>query len=756
MKSSMLLSAGLVALATPTFAQDGGVLPGIDAGEDIIVTANKREQGLQDVPLAITAISGADLANRGILDVTSLASSVPGLSFGQSGSDARPAIRGARTEEVDAANDPVIGFFVDGVYKPRTSQALAAFIDLERVEVLRGPQGTLFGRNTFGGSINLVSKLPEPDFGASGNIRYASYNDLRLEGMVNAPLGDKVALRVVGMWQQSDGWVRVEAPRVAGGGQAEDFNDNDQWYMRGTLKVDVSDASELILRLSHWDQSGFGAGGFGYTTVGTLRENPGTGPGGATGTQDLGGFLDRNNPRSGAAPGPSDLGPYRAFRNTDLTRTTTETSGNLEFNSSLDGIGIKLLASFADFRAFRVGDEDFSENFASLLELDTRSNSQSVEFQLTSEYDSPVQWVVGAFYFSEDVVEDFFFRTPTNPLAFTFTQDVKTDSLAPYAQIDWKVSDRLTLVAGGRYTWDIKRFIYQSPVGAPDLNPDKAEFAKFTWRLGANFELTPDNLLYASVSTGFRSGGFNNGGNPPVPSYGPQTVTAYEIGSKNMFPEAGLTLNVVGFYNDYNDILSNTFVDLGPTTVVARSNSGEARAYGIEAELAWRPTDALTIDGNATWLNARFDSFQASSPLAQATGFQLVPGTTNQLDLSGNRIPLSPDFKVNIGANYRIDLGSAGTLTPEVRFFWSDSYFVNEFNYDAGIDGRDVGRQGSYTRTDLRVTWMSGDERFMLQAFVENLEDEAVLNRAVIGGQGAIFQNYAPPRIFGVTGGFRF
>jgi iron complex outermembrane receptor protein len=751
MKTAILLSASLAALAAPTLAQTAPA-----TNDDIVVTANKREQGLQDVALSITAISGEDLANRGVLNISNLGTFVPGMTFGQSGADARPAIRGARTEEVDAANDPVIGFFVDGVYKPRTSQALAAFIDLERVEVLRGPQGTLFGRNTFGGSINLISKLPEKDFGASGNIRYASFNDIRLEGMVNAPISDSIAVRVVGMWQQSDGFVRVDAPRVADGGQAENFNDNDQWYIRGTVKADVSDSTELIVRLSHWDQSGFGAGGFGYTTVGTLRQNPGTGPGQATGTQDLGGFLDRNNPRAGAAPGPSDSGPYRAFRNTDLTRTTTETTGNFELRSSLQGVGVSLLASFADFRAYRVGDEDFSERAGSVLELDTQSDSRSVELQVTSEYDSPLQWVVGAFYFHEGVVEDFFFRTPTNPLSFTFRQDVTTDSLAPYGQLDWKVTDTITLTAGGRYTWDIKRFVYESPVGAPDLGPDKAEFSKFTWRLGANFDLTPDNLLYATVSTGFRSGGFNNGGNPPVPEYGPQTVTAYEIGSKNRFPNAGLTVNLAAFYNDYNDILSNTFVQVGPTNVVARSNSGESRAYGVEAELVWRPTDALSIDANATWMNARFETFAASRPLALATGFDLVPGTTNQLDLSGNRVPLSPDFTVNIGGSYKIDLGSAGSLTPEARFFWSDSYFVNEFNYDAGIPGRDVGRQGSYTRTDLRVTWMSQDDRFMIQAFVENLEDEAVLNRSVIGGQGAIFQNYAPPRIIGVTGGFRF
>lgn len=611
---------------------------------------------------------------------------MPGLNFGQSGTDARPAIRGVRTEEVDAANDPTIGFFVDGLYKPRTSQALAAFVDLERVEVLRGPQGTLFGRNTYGGSISLISRLPEDEWGASGSVRYASFNDVRLEGVLNAPLGERTAVRLVGMGQQSDGFVNVLPPRAVSGGQA------------------------------------------------------------------------RDNPRSGAAPGPSDLDPYNVFRDTDLTRRTRETVVSAEVTASLGAVNVKSITGYADFSSFRVGDEDFSESFGSLLELDTGSDSFSQELQFLSNHDGPVQWVAGAYYFNETVVEDFFFRTPTNPNAFTFRQDVTTDSIAVFAQLDWKLADTITLVLGGRQTWDDKRFIFESPVGVADVRPDEAQFARYTWRAGLNVDLTPDNLLYASVSTGFRSGGFNNGGNPPVPFYGSQTVTAYEVGLKNSFSGSAITVNLAGFYNDYQDILANAFVDIPgtTTTVVARSNAGSSRAFGLEAKLAWRPIDGLVVDANGTWLNARFDDFIVSNPLAQASGFTIVPGTTNQLNLSGNTIPLSPEITLSAGASYRIDLSGAGSITPSGRLFWSDGYFVNEFNYDAGIAGRDVGRQNSYSRTDLSLTWMSQDERFMFQGFVQNLENRAILNRSVIGGQGAVFQNFAPPRIFGVKAGFNF
>jgi iron complex outermembrane receptor protein len=332
-----------------------------------------------------------------------------------------------------------------------------------------------------------------------------------------------------------------------------------------------------------------------------------------------------------------------------VLRDTEEYAANAEINVGFGGIRLKSLTAYADFTSFRQNDEDFSEANASLLELTTDSESFSQEFQLLPEQAGRLQWVLGAFYFHERAVEDFFFRTPTNPNSFTFRQDVKTDSTAVYAQVEYGITDAITLLAGGRYTKDDKRFIYQSPVGAPDLAPDEAEFDKFTWRLGVNVDLTPDNLLYFSTSTGFRSGGFNNGGNPPVPFYGPQTVTAYEVGLKNLFREARLTFNVSGFYNDYEDILANTFVQVGPTNVVARANAGSSRAYGAEAELTWRPVGGLSIDANAAWLNARFKTFSATRPLALATGYTLVPGTTNQLDLSGNRVPLSPEFTFNLG-----------------------------------------------------------------------------------------------------------
>lgn len=754
---AMIIAAGGGHSALAQEAQSADAASSTTTLETIIVTAQKRAQDLQDVASSVTALTGEQLEARGIVDVTTLSTAVPGFNFARSGSDARPAVRGVRTEEIDAPNDPVVGFFIDGIYKPRTSQALAGFIDSERVEVLRGPQGTLFGRNTYAGLVNIISKLPVDAVEGGGSLQYGNYNDIRIEGIANMPLTSNTAIRVVGLWQKSDGYVEVEPSRTATGGQAEDFNDNDQWYVRGILKSDITDNVQLIARLSHWDQGGYGAGGYGYTVAGTLRDS--------AGVLDLGGTLDRNNPRTNAtlvngSRVPSDDDPYHVYRNTANVRETTETSGNIELNVDVAGLAFKSLTAYSDFQSYRVNDDDYSEADASVLELDTSSESFSQELQIGSADKSALEWIAGAYYFYESAVDDFWFNRGRTG-AFTYRQIVKTNSYALFAQATYAVAEPFRITLGGRYTWDDKHFEYESPVGTADTTPEDEVYKKFTWKAGLEFDLTSDNMLYATVSTGFRSGGFNNSG--AVASYGPQTATAYEAGIKNRFPDQNLILNLVGFYNDYNDILASTYVCSNQpactTTVVARDNGGSSRAYGAEAELTWEPIEAFTVNATAAWLNAKYQDFRVALPSGYtlATGYTIVTQNgARLLDLSGNTVPNSPELTFGVGGTYKVELGEAGSITPEVRFFWSDSYYVNEFNYDNSVGDRDVGRQRAFTKTNLRLTWLSASEMLSVAAFVDNLEDEAVLTRSVHGGQGAIFQNYNPPRTFGIKAGVKF
>lgn len=739
-KNRLLLSAsvivGCVVASNAAVAQ----------GDQIIVTATKRAESVQDVPIAITAIGGEVLESSGINDLSQLDKAVPGLNIGQSGSDVRPAIRGVPTVEIDLFNDPTIGFFVDGVYKGRTSQALAAFIDLERVEVLRGPQGTLQGRNTYGGSVSLITKKPEFDgFGGKLNAGYGNFNDFRLDGAVNIPLAETTALRIAGAFQESDGYVEVLPTRVSGGETAEDFNDNDQAYIRGSLLHEFS-IGEIQVTASHWDRGGFGAGAFGYTVAGTLQDS--------MGNLDLGGTLDRVNPRNGSTAGPSDEGPYSVYRDTDLSRDIEETTVSGLITLDLGGVVLKSITGYSDFSVNRMNDDDFSDTAATALTLETATQSFSQEIQLISDYASPLQWVAGLYYYNEDGFEDFIFDIIGGG-AFTFLQDVETNSYAAFVNFDYALSDNLTLTAGGRYTVDDKqfRFFFPNDAATPGTDEDES-FDRFTWKAGVDYTPDDNNLLYVSASTGFRSGGFNNqfAGSP---AYGPQNIRAIEAGWKNTFSDGAGTFNLSVFYNELKDVLASGFVEFGATNVIVRTNAGSSTSYGAEAELAYRFDFGLNIDANFAYLNAEYDTF--AEPLrgefaGVATGYTFT--TDGLLDLSGNEVPVSPTYTASLGASYEMQLGDNATLTPEVRTYISDGYFLQAANFDGGIDGRDAGRQSSYTKTDLSLTLQT--ERFSLQGYVRNLENEAVLTAAIFGGQAALFQNYAPPRTYGVRAGVQF
>ena len=311
-----------------------------------------------------------------------------------------------------------------------------------------------------------------------------------------------------------------------------------------------------------------------------------------------------------------------------------------------------------------------------------------------------------------------------------------------------------------------------------------------TWRAGLDYQAADDNLLYASVSTGFRSGGFNSGQSQAAlqPTFKPEKVLAFEIGSKNRFADNTVQLNLAGFYNRYNNLQEQRQVPIGPATLSIIENSGKARSYGAELEAIWKPVDALTLGMSGSYLNAKYTDYTnvpapfgtsvlVNDPTALtativnnvqiagigqrrifAPGYDcgLVPGTggANQpaanygCDLNGNSLPHSPKYSGAVYASYDIDLGNAGTLTPYAVMTFSGSFFGQHFNSF-------LERQGAYSKIDLRLTW-TVNEKFEVQGFVNNVTDKATANRFVWGGGGALQASYAPPRLWGARASFKF
>ena len=867
--SSRLVQVSLAAIAialspSQAFAQDQAAAAEADAPgiEEIVVTAQRREENLQDVPISVSAFSAEQIAAKGLTDVSRLEGLVPGFTFGRSGVDARPAIRGVRTESVDVNADTTIGFFIDGIYQSRSSQGALGFIDLERVEVQRGPQGTLYGRNTFGGNVSVVTAQPSTDRLMGGaDVTVGSNSQIRVSGFINAPLSDTVAVRLVGGYEKSDGFVKNVNP--AGG----NLFDDDNSYFRGSIKFKPSDALTATFKFDYASRGGNGGSAFGYKLVGSYFHVPtnqqlfnatpvilNTRGGNRDGVIDAPLTIDAGVPLFAAGD------PYLIDNDYQGSLNLKNYSGVANLAYDFGGVTLKSITGYTDFKTTRTQDNDFSGNQIGVDYQFTSAKTFSQELQLLSSGNGPLQYVIGAYYFKDKLNGTFISQqfpqiirnvTPniTRPQGNGFYQQLQaeTRSLAFYGQASYALTDQLKLIGGIRWTRDNKDFRFANanavlpliggttidataitlatgpipessfgtkggatnctyvtiPLPQPGFQCltanttifngatfNTATFEKVTWRVGLDYQVNDDSLLYVSASTGFSSGGFNGSQAAAAlgrQTFAPQTVTAFEFGSKNRFADNTIQLNLSAFYNRYSNLQEQRQIPVGNTTLSIIENSGRARSYGVEVEAIWRPVEALTINASFAYLNARYTQYdQAAAPfgtsilvpdaLAPATivngvtiapagqrrlfavGYDcgLIPGTGGVgqpgaaygCNLAGNHIAHSPEYSGSVSIQYDIDLGSAGKLTPYAQLNYSGAFFGQAIN--SVLD-----RQPAFAKLDLRLTW-EFDERFSLQAFVTNVTATATATRFVYGGGGNLQASYAPPRLWGLRGSIKF
>ena len=759
---SALLAATAVsglAFASPSLAQSAAPTAAVDEGlAEIVVTAQRRVENVQDVPIAVTVLSSDTLDRNDVRDLSRVEILTPGFSFGRSGSDARPAIRGVRTENVGVSGDPTIGFFVDNIYRSRASQANEPFVDVERVEVQRGPQGTLYGRNTFGGNVSVTTARPTDDLSAGINLTYGSFDRMRGDGFVNVPITDTLQLRVAGLREKMDGYVK---------GTTEDLDiyNRDTTYGRATLRFKPVDAFEAVLSYSYWQEKGTGAGAFGYR-VGGIFLNPTTGafdldgqpfklnadPPGRDGIADAGG-VDRGF--------PINQDPLFYPGNTKLEQDQKQHVISLNLSADLGFATLRSITGYVDYEVFRNADNDFSLRLGNVDAQEDRLTALSQEVQLASNGNGPFQWIVGYFFFEEDVKASIFSSCPTgarNTPGCAFAAGLpRTTSNAVFGQASyWAIPDKLRLTGGVRYTQDKKEI--NRATALTDANQRLTqvsrtgqrldfEFEKTTWRANVEFYPSDSSMLYATVSTGFRSGGFNAGVfvNPLLQgSFGPEDVTAYEIGSKNRFFDNKVQLNLSIYRNEFSDLqVQNQFLvpaaGGGFTTTSIILNAARAHSQGIEVELQAVPVPGLNLAVSGTLMEAKYDDYKNTPAPANYTGFR---------DLTGNDVPYSPNYKLTGIVNYDIDLGGSGTITPQATLLWSGSYFNTDFN--TVLD-----RQDSFAKLDLRLGWRSASSAYSAEVFVNNVTDQITRNRATFGSRG-LNESFDAPRMFGVRVGARF
>lgn len=874
----------LVAAAQPAFAQTGqATAPGAvgTAAEpqsnaepadtqaeeqgggigDIVVTAQRREENLQTVPLAITAISGDTLKTRGVVDMSRLNEFVPGFSFGQTGSDVRPAMRGVRTANNGVTGDPTIGYFIDGIYQSRTSQASLGFADVATLEVQRGPQGTLYGRNTFGGNIVVTTNAPTQELDYGSTLTVGNYDKVRFEGYVNVPLTENVAVRLVGVTDYADGWVKNSYDPSA------DLFDENKQYVRGSVKWDVGDFSATF-RADYAKQGGNGASAFGYKQIGSYID-PAT-------CQIL--FNSPNiiylNERAGNRDGVSDctttaagpLGPvgtgvdlgipiddlgdeftvsndYKPYRN--LYQASTSLTASYDFGP----VALKSITGYVHYRGKRTTDSDFSSSSIAIDLARTHTDTFSQEVQLLSSKSQRLEYVVGGYFLNDTLVNGFInqqlprvIRSSALAAPITGSQNngtyqyerVKVYSRAAYGQATFHVTDAWSITGGVRYTHEKKEYLNATafwylpatlpggvnpltqvtindptpPLGIFPAEPSNCdddgvtaatilnatgqqvastycplEFSQVTWKAGTELQVTDTNLLYASASTGFRSGGFNAGlaAAQSAPTFGPEKVTAFELGSKNRFFGNTLQLNLSAFYNKYRDLQESRQIIVGGTTLQTTFNAARARSYGLEAEAIWEPTPELTLGANLSLLDAKYSEFEnvplpfggsilVNDPSATAptvvngvtiagigqrrviapgydcqpltgTGGAGQPALSFVCDLSGNNIPHSPRYSGSAYASYRIDLGGESSLTPFVAASFAGHHDEQSFNDR-------LAREEPWLKLDATLTY-EVTKQLSVIAFVDNITNESIQTLVSYGGT-PLQASYEPPRMYGL------
>jgi iron complex outermembrane receptor protein len=769
MKTQLLAGAAIALwLAVPAQAQDEGAAGSAASAEaqaeeapkqgleEIVVTAQRRSENLQRAAIAVSAVAGDTLTQQSITQATDLTRLVPALQVAPAASFTQIYLRGVGTFGANAFAEQGVAFNLDGVYLSRPAAPAGLFYDLERMEVLKGPQGTLYGRNATGGAVNVITAKPKlGSLEGHVNAEYGNYDALKGSAAINVPLGERVALRVAGQYAKHDGYFN------------DGYDDEDTQAVRVQLRGDSGTGLDAVLSVDYAHVGGKGSGG----TIMPLLFGKGDTRLGPSDPGVLAAYLARTP----GPPVPQIIANGDGFQDNDFFGAALTVTADLGF------------AELTVIPAYRKTDLDF-ESYASsfLIDVIEKSDQVSLEARLAGD-SAALKWVVGGYYFGEDVSARQFFNQASN--GTRINSELTTESIAVFGQATWSLTDRFRVTGGVRYTKDNKvqdteahtlPFVGFVPglfplvpiiLDIPTFATSDVDFEKVTWKGGVEFDLGPQSLLYASVATGFKSGVLYSAVGRNYSE--PEQLTAYTLGSKNRFLDNRLQLNVEGFYWDYKD---QQISHLGPVQVAATpagpifgpvfltENAGAATIYGAEAELAFQVTPADLFFANVQYLHARYDDLRYQS--YSTTGAPPVIGCavtpTSQIgaspmarifdvDCSGRPVVNAPEWAINLGYERTFELGGSGRVIVGADTRIETSRYLS-------IDYLDLGRQDSYMMSNARLTWETEDSRIALTGFINNIENEIVFSNSFQSPvkAGVIYNQLRPPRTYGIRGSLKF
>ncbi|CAN5153937.1 TonB-dependent receptor [soil metagenome] len=702
--STMVLA---FSIAAPAMAQDSASGDGL---EEIVVTAEKRETTAQKTAVAMTVFDAKALQRNGVQSLQDLSKLAPGVSLGQNSANVIVAIRGVSSRDTTEIGDPAVSISTDGFYIQRPTGLSDAIYDLERVEVLRGPQGTLYGRSATGGAINFITAKPTDEFAARAGVGIGNYDLLTTEGMINVPVSDFLSARASFQTTRHDGYRTNEAPARAG-------DDADATSARLHLLFKPTDRLNVLVTGQYTHIGGVGPTVYGVpivgATVNTVRP-----------------AIDRKG---------SSHGLPNQFIDTDIKSVQVNANYDLDFATLIYSGG------YREMKYEQLRDLDGLSTSANYFNPKENPTDWSHELRMVSKGDGPLKWQFGGYWFQEKNSLLTYYQTYATSAAgvnrFVFDYDVKARSQAVFGQASYEVYEGVTVEGGIRYSEDKKsRTGFQNtglnstPPAANVPQNGLLNSNKVTYHAALNWQATPRNLLYAKYDTGYKAGGFTDVFGVGVFTYKPETIVSYEVGSKNRFLDNRLQLNVSAFLYDYKDQQASVVNPNGNTVGAGTSyviNAGKSRIYGAEVELVAQPSPADQIDGSVAYLHGEYTDLCT----ARATNGDCTR------DFSGNQSVQAPQWQINAGIEHKFDL-FGGTLVPRAQTHYESKSYL-------GIENYARQRQGDYIRSDAMLTYTSDGDKWSLQAYVRNLENTTVITVA-----NASFGSYnfglAAPRTYGV------
>jgi iron complex outermembrane recepter protein len=714
---------------------------------EVVVTAQKREQSLLDVGIDISVVSGDDLARLRIVEIDDLARHVSNMNVKNTLGATNPVvtIRGVGLNDFNANSNPTAGVYVDEVFLTSTAMMGFQLFDMDRVEVLKGPQGTLYGRNTTAGAVSFVTRKPTHEFEAYVRAGYADYSAFESEAAIGGPLSDAVAFRLAARYE--DQGTGFSKDRVSG----DDFGAADRIAWRAQLE---------------WQP--------GETLSATLNVHGGTDRSNSYGIEHFGTqdpvTFDVCQPILAGRVDPSSCVDFFGYSDTDgdpyegdydlLSKVEVRSLGaSLRVAADLGALTLTSITGYESLEREQAEDFDGSPFRSVDSTWDANVDQYSQELRLSSNGDA-IHWLAGVFYSYDQVDTGAGNRFDSSDLFLTILSTdwrQRTESAAAFGHVEWPLGDALSLVTGLRYTWEEKQFVG----GTTDLNPtgascildfgcdpgfvgpfaltatdDRIDATELSGTIGLNYKPSESWLVYGSVGKGFKSGGFFGGitfSNAELAPFDPEKLIAYESGFKARL--AGDTLQVSGaaFYYDYQDIQTFVQVSTGGISVLKLDNVHDAEVYGLDFDLAWRLARGLELRAGVGYVDTKLGAFVS----------ELGP------QAAGKQLPNAPKWTFQGMAGYEWPVGAQYTMSLGVDASYTDGVFKEALNFGYLA-------APSYWLTNARVAFGAADTHWELAAWAHNLGDEEYIVDTFDNGVGNGIRLFGEPRTYGVTFTYRW